>query len=232
MTHGGAAWLRPQAMDAIAGASVLASLAVFFYTRKTDRDPRFILDLGLGYMVFTAFAIGISWHWEPFPGHSPVQPGISWLGVVVLIFAAIVPNTPWKTFVAGFVAVSMNPLGMLVARARGTWDFGPASNVLVMHYPDYLMVGVSVVISHVVTGLGRQVARARRWGATAWASCWGRGGWGRCTTRHRARPAGGDQGSDPLPRCSVRPAAKRATGHQALRREAEGGGEFAVAAHR
>ncbi len=51
----------------------------------------------------------------------------------------------------------MNPLGMLIARARGAWDFGPTINVLVMHYPDYLMVGVSLVISRVVTGLGQQV---------------------------------------------------------------------------
>jgi hypothetical protein len=29
----------------------------------------------------------------------------------------------------------MNPVGMLWARAQGLWDFGPASNALLMHYP-------------------------------------------------------------------------------------------------
>ena len=40
------------------------------------------------------------------------------------MFAAIVPSTPTKMLVAGVIAVSMNPIGMLIARARGTWDFG------------------------------------------------------------------------------------------------------------
>ena len=39
---------------------------------------------------------------------------------------------------------------MLIAKARGTWEFGSFGNVFVMHYPDYLMVGVAVVISRVV----------------------------------------------------------------------------------
>ena len=65
------------------------------------------------------------------------------------MFAAIVPNSPTKTLVAGLIAVSMNPLGMLIVKARGIWDFGPLSNVLLMHYPDYPIVGVAVVISRV-----------------------------------------------------------------------------------
>src|SRR6187455_618988 len=39
--------------DAIAAASVLVSLLLFAYTRRTNRNPQRILDLGLGYMVFT-----------------------------------------------------------------------------------------------------------------------------------------------------------------------------------
>jgi len=50
---------------------------------------------------------------------------ISRIGAVVLMSAAIVPNSPMKTLVAGLIAVSMNPLAMLIAKARGTWDFGP-----------------------------------------------------------------------------------------------------------
>jgi eukaryotic-like serine/threonine-protein kinase len=192
MTHGDPSWYHLQAMDAIAGVSILVSLALFFYTRTSDRDPRFMLDLGLGYMVFTAFGIGISWHWQVFPEHWPVLPIITWIGAVVLIFAAIVPSTPMKTLVAGLIAASMNPLGMLIARSRGMWNFGPTSNVLLMHYPDYLMVGVSVVISHVVTGLGEQVAKAREMGSYRLGELLGRGGMGEvyhACHRMLARPA-------------------------------------------
>ena len=64
-------------------------------------------------------------HWEPLPAGFPPVPMITWIGAIMLMFAAIVPSTPGKTLVAGLIAASMNPVGMLIARARGTWDFGP-----------------------------------------------------------------------------------------------------------
>src|SRR5690349_1184891 len=39
--------------DAIAAVSVVASLLLFAYTRKADRDPQRTLDLGLAYMLLT-----------------------------------------------------------------------------------------------------------------------------------------------------------------------------------
>ena len=178
MTHGNRAWLHPQSTDIIAGISVAASLGLFFYIRSGDRDPRFLLDLGLIYMVFTAAALGMMLHWVRVPKDWPVMPMISWIGVVVLISAAIVPNSPMKTLIAGLIAVSMNPLSMLIAKARGTWDFGSLSNVLVMHYADYLLVGVAVVISRVVTRLGQQVTKAREMGSYRLLTLLGKGGMG------------------------------------------------------
>src|SRR3982750_3032518 len=48
--------------DAIAVASVVVSLMLYAYIRTRERDPRFVLDLGLWYMVFTAFALGLMFH--------------------------------------------------------------------------------------------------------------------------------------------------------------------------
>ncbi|MEO8635511.1 MAG: serine/threonine-protein kinase [Gemmatimonadales bacterium] len=185
-------YLLPTASDAITGASVLLSLALFAYSRQPGRDPRFVLDLGLVYLVLTALALGLGWHWLPMPVVHSVGPTITWVGPVILMFAAIVPSTPGKVGVAGFIAASMNPVGMLVARARGTWDFGPASNVLLMHYPDYLMAGAAVVVAHVVTRLGMEVSRARELGSYQVGELLGRGGMGdvyRATHRMLARPA-------------------------------------------
>src|SRR4026209_414055 len=61
-----------------------------------------------------------------------------------------------------------------------------------MHYPDYMLVGVAVVISHVVTTLGRQVAKAREMGSYQIGGLLGRGGMGeiyKATHRMLARPA-------------------------------------------
>jgi serine/threonine-protein kinase len=192
MAQGGSEWLRLGAPDAIGALCVVVSLLLFTYTRKGDRDPRRILNLGLVYMVFTSLALGLTFHWEPLSVSQHISPQISWIGAVVLMFAAIVPSAPAKTALAGVVAVSMNPVAMLLALARGTWPLHSPADALLMHYPDYLLVGVAVVISHVVTGLGQQVAKAREMGSYQLGELLGRGGMGevyKATHRMLARPA-------------------------------------------
>lgn len=178
--------------DIIAGLCVVASLGLYVYSRRPDRDPEHVIHAGLAYTVVMGFAIGQLFHGKHFEPGASVAPMISWIGVMVLMFAAIVPSTPTKTAVAGLLAVSMNPLGMFVAKARGHWDFGPPINAFAMHYPDYLLVGIAVVISHVVTRLGQQVARAREMGSYELGELLGSGGMGEVyRARHRmlARPA-------------------------------------------
>jgi len=48
-----------QMSDFIASVSVVVSLALYWYSRKDLREPQFILDLGLIYMVYTAAALGL-----------------------------------------------------------------------------------------------------------------------------------------------------------------------------
>jgi tRNA A-37 threonylcarbamoyl transferase component Bud32 len=193
MNPGDPQWRQLGMPDVIGISAVVSSLLLFAYTRKPDRDPRRILDLGLAYLVFTAVDLGLTFHWEKMgTWHERIAPEISWIGAVVLMFAAIVPSTPAKTAIASFIAVSMNPLSMLLARARGTWNFASPTDALLMHYPDYLLVGVAVVISHVVTSLGQQVAKAREMGSYELGELLGRGGMGevyKATHRMLARPA-------------------------------------------
>jgi serine/threonine-protein kinase len=144
-------------------------------------------------MVLTGLGLAIMLHWGIAPRNGmDVTPMITWIGPVILMFAAIVPAPPWKMLLAGFLAVSMDPIGMVLAQARGAYHYGSLSNVLFMHYPSYLLLGVALVISHVVTRLGRQVAKEREMGSYRLGDPIGRGGMGevyKATHRMLARPA-------------------------------------------
>lgn len=172
--------------DLIAVASIASSLALYWWAGREGQNPRVSLNAGLAYLVFTAFSLGLITHWDHTASPAPVHSMISWDGILIMMFAAIVPTSPKRMVVAGLLAVSMNPLGMLVARAEGIWQFDSVWAVLDMHFPDYLLVGVSAIISHVVTRLGRQVGKARELGSYQLTETLGKGGMGEVwRARHR-----------------------------------------------
>ena len=182
--------LRLGGTDAISAVCVVLSLVLYAYTRR-ERNPRLMLDISLAYLIFTAFALSLMIHWGP-PPNGDIQPMITWVGVVTIMYAAILPNSPRRLLATGLVAVSMNPVGMLIMADRGVHDVGPWSNVFVMHYPDYILLGVAGVISQVVTRLGHQVTKAREMGSYHIGALLGRGGMGEvylATHRMLARPA-------------------------------------------
>jgi serine/threonine-protein kinase len=186
-------WAQFGASEIICTVGVAISLALYAYLRSGHRDPARVMNLALGYMVACAALIGLMIHWEPaWATPMDARPMITWTGPVILMFAALVPTSPWKMLLAGLVAATMDPLGMITAQAEGNYHFGPLRNAFLMHYPNYLLLGVAVVISHVVNRLGRQVAKEREMGSYRLGESLGRGGMGevfRASHRMLARPA-------------------------------------------
>jgi eukaryotic-like serine/threonine-protein kinase len=180
-----------RAPDVISIVGALSSAALWLFIKKSNRSPYFFLNLGLGYLVLTCLEVALVMHWG-LPTGEPLQPIISWVGVVILMFAAVLPVAPRRMLIAGMIGAAMNPLSMVLTDVHGLGVGDSLKTGLLMHYTDFMLAGVSYVVSLVVNRLGRQVTKAREMGSYQLGELIKRGGMGeiyKATHRMLARPA-------------------------------------------
>lgn len=144
--------------DLVGGASLLLSLTLFWYTRRSRRSARFLLDLALMYEVSIALSIGLLDYAVGTPA------GVSWIAVIILLFPSVIPSAPWKTLLAALTAASMDPLAAMFWRSQGV-ETPSLAAIFILAAPNYLCAALAPVISHIITRLGREVRKAREMGA-------------------------------------------------------------------
>jgi serine/threonine protein kinase len=189
--HPGMKWPGIKGPEWLAYAAGLASFGLWYFIRRSDRPPEFFLKVGLWHLILTCFEVSIVMHWG-LPSTEPLTVQVSWVGVVVLLFAAVLPVNPKHMLIAGLIGVSMNPLAMLLTHVHGLGSSDAGRAAILMHYPDFLIALMSYFVSGVVTRLGRQVSKAREMGSYQLGNLIKRGGMGEIyEARHRmlARPA-------------------------------------------
>ncbi len=164
----------PMPGNLIGAVGLTLSLSMTVLAGKLHHRPQLLLDTSLVFIVVTALLVAIVQQWQP----DPVPGRLTWIPVVILAYPAIAPNTPGKILLAGALAASMDPLGVLIAQLRGVPFSKDTVGLALSFAPNYLFALIAVVPSKIILGLGRQARRAQELGSYRLGEQIGKGGMG------------------------------------------------------
>jgi hypothetical protein len=163
------------ALGVVAAFFIISSLALYLALRSGRLEPDQIQTMGLIFEVYGAVGINIgvlAWNGDP----SVVPGGLTWTTVWIVAFPLFLPAKPRKTFVAAMTTASIFPLILLILALRGFTL--PGTILAEPIVANYLCVGIAVLASSVIHGLGREVAQARQMGSYRLSEQLGQGGMG------------------------------------------------------
>jgi eukaryotic-like serine/threonine-protein kinase len=163
-------WFR--LADILAAASLALSAVVYWIAPRVARSGR-LSTVAIGYEVALAFAIGVINQWQPLA----LAGRLSWICILILVFPSLVPAPPRKVFIGALLAASMDPVGLLIARARGL-ELPPLGLLVWAYLPNYICAWLAMLPSKIITHLGRKVSRARQLGSYRLIERIGAGGMG------------------------------------------------------
>jgi hypothetical protein len=177
----------PPLADVLAVACIALSALVYWLAPRVVRVPGRLFTVATAYQVAVAFAVGVINQWQPLA----LAGRLSWLCVLILIFPSLVPAPPRTVMLGSLLTASMDPVGLLIARARGL-ELPPTTLLVWTYLPNYICAVLAVLPSKIILHLSRKVSRARQLGSYRLVEQIGRGGMGEVwKAEHRlfARPA-------------------------------------------
>jgi len=188
LPEAGIAATFPMPGNLIAGIGFAVSIALVVVARRLHHAPLLLSNIGLTYLVLSAFLLGLLNQWHPL-----LIPGtISWVCLIILVYPSIAPNPVGKTFIVSLIAASMDPVALGITILRVGEIHATMAEAVQAFLPNYICAGLAVVPAHLIASLGRQASKAKELGSYQIGEVLGQGGMGEvhlATHRMLARPA-------------------------------------------
>ena len=164
--------------------AVVAMAAVFLHMRFGHVMPHAQCAAGVWVMLLNAaFITALELSNLEMVARSIGSP--SWISILILTAAMIMPGSPRRTLIASLAAAAMGPVAIAVAAALGK-PVPPLGVTLARYLPTFIWAVVATLPSAMFQRMGRQIREARELGSYQLIEQLGAGGMGAVwRARHR-----------------------------------------------
>ena len=172
----GLGWVRNWRSITLEVFGVGGSAAMYWYLRQSATTAESKGNAGIAMMLMHGTGIAAFNAWAVPPAGDDIL-RISWICLLILIFAMIAPSAPRRMLIASLVAASFDPVAYWIAWVFGGKALDPAY-VAIICWPSYACAFVAVVPARVLQRLGRRLREAQELGSYQLIERLGTGGMG------------------------------------------------------
>ena len=169
-------WVRNWRAITLQLGGVTGSAVMYWHLRSASTSIESKSNAGVAMMLMHGAGIAAFNAWAVPPAGNDIM-RISWICLLILIFAMIAPSTPRRMLIASIIVASFDPIAYWIAWLLGGNALNPAY-VFVICWPTYACAFVAVVPARVLQRLGRRLREAQELGSYHLIERLGTGGMG------------------------------------------------------
>src|SRR5688572_4916353 len=169
-------WVRNWRAIILQLCGATGSAVMYWYVRRASTSIESKSNAGVAMMLMHGAGIAAFNAWAVPPAGTDIM-RISWICLLILIFAMIAPSTPRRMLVASLIVASFDPIAYWAAWLLGGRALNPVY-VFVFAWPCYACAFVAVVPARVLQRLARRLREAQDLGSYHLVERLGAGGMG------------------------------------------------------